>query len=96
LESPYYNFPELVQHILPFIPKSMVNYKFPNDKFIPSVSCPILIFHGTDDEVIYYGSSEKLQKLLKEEDEMIAIEGGHHNDLADFGLYHEVLGRVLE
>ncbi len=96
LESPYYNLPDLAGRYVPFIPRRLIKYKFRNDQLIQKVSCPILIFHGTEDEIIYFGSSLKLQKYFKPSDRLTAIEGGHHNDLEAFELYHHELTRVLE
>lgn len=96
LESPYYNLPDLAKKIFPFIPASMIRYKLRNDQSVGQISAPITIFHGTFDEVIYFGSSMKLERLLREKDRLIPIVGGHHNDLANFELYHEELGNILQ
>lgn len=96
LESPYYNFPDMVKKIYPFLPGFLVRYKLRNDLYIRNVSCPISIFHGTNDEVIYSGSSLKLKKLLKKSDSVFLIQGGRHNDLSDFQEYNICLARILE
>lgn len=96
LESPYYSMPDLVKNIFPFIPTFLLRYKFRTDKMIISVKCPITIFHGTLDEVIYYGSTLKLEKLLKDEDSIVPIIGGHHNDLDNFETYHQELVKALQ
>lgn len=95
LESPYYSLPDLTKEIFPFMPSFLLRYKFRNDQMIQSVKCPITIFHGIDDEVIYFGSTLKLEKLLKEKDTIVPIIGGHHNDLDDFETYHVGLAKVL-
>jgi len=96
LESPYYNLPDLAKKIFPFIPAKLIRYKLKNDERIQKISSPITIFHGTFDEVIYFGSSMKLEKLLQDKDQLIPIVGGHHNDLANFELYHEELANILQ
>ena len=95
LESPYYNLPDLAKKIFPFIPSFLMRYKFPNDQMIKLVRCPVTILHGTFDEVIYFGASQKLEKLLKEKDTFIPIVGGHHNDLANFKSYRKELANTL-
>lgn len=95
LESPYYSFPDLVKNILPIVPHFLLKYKLRNNKMIPLVKCPITIFHGTLDEVIYFESSIKLEKLIKVGDSVVPIVGGHHNDLDDFEEYHQELKKVL-
>lgn len=95
LESPYYNLPDLVHNIFPIVPSFLLKYKFRTDQMIQKVKCPITIFHGTIDEVIYFNSTVKLEKLLKKEDTVVPIIGGHHNDLEDFETYHQELAKVL-
>lgn len=95
LESPYYSLPDLAKNIYPFVPSFLLRYTFRNDQMIQLVKCPITIFHGTLDEVIYFGSTLKLEKLLKDEDVIVPIVGGHHNDLDDFEMYHIELAKVL-
>jgi hypothetical protein len=63
---------------------------------ISNVKCPVLVFHGSNDEVIHYDSSLKLKKHFKSSDRLVTIEGGHHNDLANFEVYHEELTRALQ
>ncbi len=96
LESPYFNLPDLVKRIFPFIPSFMIRYKLANNELIKNISCQVAIFHGTSDEVIYFGSSLKLEKLLKDGDRFIPIEGGHHNDLSQFEVYQQELASLLK
>jgi fermentation-respiration switch protein FrsA (DUF1100 family) len=56
--------------------------KFPNYKEIGRVRCPVLIMHGTRDEVIPIWHGRKLYELANEPRQFIAFEGGGHNDLA--------------
>jgi len=51
LESPYFNLPDLVHNMMPFVPKSFVRYELRNDIHIQKVSCPVLVFHGIKDEI---------------------------------------------
>ena len=95
LESPYYSLPDLATHILPVVPRFLVRFQFRNDQKIGKVACPVTIMHGTSDEVIYFESSVKLEKLLKSGDQMVPINGGHHNDLAAFEAYHKQIERIL-
>lgn len=95
LESPYYNMPDLVRSIVPVIPGFLLRFKFRIDKMIVKVKCPVLIFHGTEDEVIYYGSSLKLKKHFKSSDRLVTIEGGKHNNLDSFKIFHQELAAIL-
>ncbi len=96
LEAPFYNFPDLAKRYFPWVPRWMIRYKFRNDKYIERVECPVYIVHGTADEVINVAEGKKLAKKLKPEDELILIQGGHHNDLNFMTEYHEQLDRILK
>ena len=96
LEAPYYNLKDVASRLYPFLPVSiLLSYKFPTNRFLPDVKCKIVIFHGTDDEVIYSGSSKKLKKHLKKEDEIYFIEGAHHNDLEYYIEFKDKLKSTL-
>jgi len=85
LETPYYNFPSVVKHYLPFYPVDrMLHYKIPTFHFLQNVKAPITIFHGTGDGVITYSNAERLKPFLKSQDEFVTIENGSHNDLFTF------------
>lgn len=96
LESPYYNLPDLANKLMPFMPKSFVKYELRNDLHLQKCTCPVIIFHGTKDEIIYYGSSLKLEKLFGEDDRLVTLEGGHHNDLGEFNKYKVELAKALQ
>jgi len=70
-------------------------YKFSNVNHIKEVTYPILIFQGTDDWVVPMYSAERLKPFLKKDDRFVIIEGGSHNNLRDFKLYHETLKSAL-
>jgi alpha-beta hydrolase superfamily lysophospholipase len=81
LETPYYDFPSMLRQYLPVYPGWLIRYKFPTHEYLPKVTAPITIFHGTKDGVIRYSNAKKLKPFLKKTDEFITIEGGSHNDL---------------
>jgi len=60
--------------LLPFDP-------FPNLARLSRVNCPILIMHGTQDEVIPFWHGEELFKRAKAPKQFVPISGAGHNDL---------------
>ncbi|CAM8979929.1 unnamed protein product [Rhodiola kirilowii] len=52
------------------------------------VSCPVLVIHGTDDEVVDWSHGKQLWELCKEKYEPLWIKGGNHCNLE---LYPEYL-----
>jgi predicted esterase len=56
---------------------------------------PIVIFHGNQDEVIYYNSSLKLKELFKEKDTLITLNGQGHNGMSDNRDYIVEIQKIL-
>ncbi len=95
LESPYFNLADVGKVHYPYLPvRLLLRYRFENDRYLPLVRCPILIIHGTEDEVIPYASGLKLKNLVSKV-EMVTIAGGDHNNLSQFPEYSAALSRVL-
>lgn len=95
LQAPYFNIPDLAQEYFKIIPAFMVRYKLKTNEFIPKVKCPVIIFHGDEDEVIYTGSSYKLKELFKKEDRLIILKGQKHNGMNENEEYQRELKAVL-
>lgn len=96
LETPYYNIPTLFNYYAPIYPTSfMAKFNLPVNDFLQDVKAPVTIFHGTDDEIIPYSSTEKLKNVLKVGDEFITIEKGKHNNLSVFKVYQQKIDSLL-
>jgi uncharacterized protein len=81
LQAPYYSLPDLVENTIPFIPEFLLRYKLETNSYLLDCNMPIVIFHGTNDEEIYYNSSIKLQKSFKSGDTLITLNGLGHNGM---------------
>ena len=96
LETPCYSMTTLVAHYFPIYPVSrMLHYHFPTNEYLKEVTAPIIIFHGTNDGVVPYSNSKRLIPVLKQNDEFVTIEGGSHNDLNNFPIFHQKLDSLL-
>jgi hypothetical protein len=99
LESAFLSMRDIAAYHYPFIPGTLLDlglkYSMRTDMWIPNVTCPVYLFHGTADDIVPYSSSERLLKLIRTESRLIKIPGGGHNDLSDFTLYQEELERIL-
>lgn len=97
LETPYYSYPSVIKHYLPFYPiDRMIHYKIPTWHYIQNVKAPVTIFHGTDDKIITYSNAERLKQFLKPADAFITIKDGEHNDLFKFNEMIEKLDSLLK
>lgn len=95
LEAPFYSIEAIARRQLPFLPMSLLKYPMKTHTWIEYVDAPILILHGTRDEVVPFGDGERLLFHVKTPASFHAIEGGGHNDLARFPAYHAALDVAL-
>lgn len=97
LQAPYYSMTDMARHHYSFLPSFLLRYTFPTYQYLKDTKVPVTIFHGDQDEVIYYGSSAvKLKPYLKTGDTLITLHGQGHNGITDNPQYRATLQRVLE
>ncbi|MEP3836465.1 MAG: alpha/beta hydrolase [Algibacter sp.] len=98
LETPYYSILDVAQSRFPMFPvKYFLKYKLFSYQFIEAVNCPILILHGTNDQVVPYESAKKLYKVSpKEKTTFITFDGGGHGNLSSFDRYHQHMEKMLK
>jgi len=92
LETPFY---QLKQDRFKFFIPFGLKYRFPNYEYIQKITCPITIFHGTNDPIIPFEEAIKLKPLLKPGDKFIIIDKGGHRNLREYRLYHKELANIL-
>jgi alpha-beta hydrolase superfamily lysophospholipase len=95
LQAPYYSMTDMMRHTFPVIPTFILKYKLKTNEFIKHCKMPIVIFHGNQDEVIYYNSSLKLKELFKESDTLITLNGQGHNGMSDNRDYILEIQKIL-
>ena len=95
LQAPYYSMIDMMRNTYPVIPTFILKYKFETDKFIKDCEMPIVVFHGDQDEVIYYGSSLKLKEHFKIQDTLISLIGQKHNGMTNNPDYKIELQKIL-
>lgn len=97
LETPYYSLEDAAAEVAPIYPVGwMLHYELPTYAFLPKVTAPVTIFHGTRDNTVPYASGKKLEQFFKKGDEFVTLEGGRHNNLNDYPLFHQKLDSVLK
>jgi len=96
LETPYFSIGRLAAEQMPFLPTRLIlKYDFRSDLFLPKVTCPIYIFHGTEDELIPYQHAVDLKALLPEID-FTTIPEASHNNLDQFALFNKKIATILK
>ncbi len=81
LQAPYYSLIDMKNQRFSFVPDRLLKYKFETNKYIPQIEEPIMIVHGTADEVINYSASKRLSKLLKDHDHFLSHEAHGHGGI---------------
>lgn len=84
--------PMIFSPILFFVP---LKSTFSNVSRLPLIQCPILIIHGTEDELIPLDAVKKLAASGNEKTELIIIEGAGHMNIRHFDKYHEAVRKYL-
>lgn len=95
LQAPYYNLKDMMKQLYPVIPTFILRYNFATNEYLKKCRMPVAIFHGTKDEVIYYGSSLKLEKEFKKSDTLITLKGEVHNKITDNLQYQSALEKLM-
>ena len=95
LQSPYYSLTDMMRHTYSIIPTFILKYKFETHKHLRDCEIPVVIFHGDEDEVIYYGSSLKLKEEFKNKVQLITLRGQGHNGMSDNEDYRNGLKQLL-
>lgn len=96
LQAPYYNLTDMMKHTYSFVPTFLLKYKFATNEYLKNCTMPVVIFHGNQDEVIYYESSLKLQKEFKHSDTLITLPGQGHNGMTNNKEYKTELQKILK
>lgn len=95
LEAPYTSIVEVAQGDYPFLPVSwLLNYPLRSRDYISQVQCEVIIFHGTEDDVIPYEMGVEMSQLANKA-QLITVEGGDHMACFKSGPYQQKMFSLL-
>jgi uncharacterized protein len=80
LISPFSSVAEMAKRLLPFFPARFVRHRFDTQSKAAAIAVPVLIIHGTEDEVVPFAMGERLAGAFPQA-RLVQIPGGQHNDL---------------
>jgi len=81
LLTPYRSITAMAGEVFPWLPvRWLVRDRFDSESLAPSVTVPVRVVHGTDDEVIPFAHGEALARRFPR-GTLDRVVGGHHNDL---------------
>lgn len=98
LETPYTNLLDMTRTWVPHYPGWGLSFRLPQDQWVQGVSAPMLILHGTADEVVPYWMGERLVKLRTDlgfATRLVTIAGGDHKHLPDTPDWQNAIRKFL-
>ncbi len=93
LEAPLTTMPDVTKSVYPWLtPVSYLTLdRYDNLSKAPFFEMPVLVVHGSKDNVIPVEQGKKLFAAVgTAHKKLVILEGGSHNDLAEFGLLAEI------
>jgi fermentation-respiration switch protein FrsA (DUF1100 family) len=80
LESGFVSVPDMAAALYPWMPaRRLARIKYPTGEYLKAVSCPVLIVHGRDDEIIPFDQGRKLFERAREPKHFLEFRGGHND-----------------
>lgn len=97
LESAFTSVPDLAADLYPFLPaRSLSRFRYRTSEYLKTVSCPVLVVHSRDDEIIPFGHGRKLYDAAREPKQFLELRGGHNEGFLQSGsIYTEGLDAFL-
>jgi len=79
MESTFTSVPDLAAHLYPYLPvRYLSRFRYNTADNLSRVSCPILIVHSRDDEMIPFSHGRRLFETASEPKEFLEIRGSHN------------------
>ena len=80
IESGFTSVPSMGQRLYPFLPvRWLTHFKYDTVKYVQSVSCPVLVAHSKDDEIIPYDEGRKIFDAANNPKHFLEMRGGHND-----------------
>jgi uncharacterized protein len=95
LVTPFTSLAAAASRAYPLVPGWILKYPLRTDAIIGEVKSPVLLVHGTRDELIPLSDSEQLRSLARSPVELLVVDGAGHNDIQRFPAYLDGLAARL-
>jgi fermentation-respiration switch protein FrsA (DUF1100 family) len=84
LESTFTSIPAVMSNLLPLLPRGALlkSEVYPSGDKLPAIHAPVLIVHGTHDELIPVAEAHALYARANEPKQLFLVDGAGHNDVA--------------
>jgi fermentation-respiration switch protein FrsA (DUF1100 family) len=96
LETPFLSAVGVAAERYPYLPVGwLMQDQYRNDLWIAEVDEPVIIAHGTDDEVVGFSNGQRLWELVRDRVDFLIYHDGTHIDLWDRGLWDDLRPHLL-
>ncbi len=80
IESGFVSVPDMAAEVYPWLPaRRLARIGFPTGDYLKSVSCPVLVVHSRDDEIIPFDHGLRLFEFAYEPKQFLELWGGHND-----------------
>jgi len=80
IESGFVSVPDMAAELYPWLPaRRLARIGFPTGDFLQSASCPVLVVHSRDDEIIPFDHGLRLFGMAREPKQFLELRGGHND-----------------
>ena len=97
LQSAFTSVPDMASTLYPFLPaRLLARYGYTTGDYVRRLSCPILVIHSSEDEIVPYSHGRRLYEMANEPKEFLEIRGDHNGGaIMCAGIYQAAVGRFL-
>ncbi len=97
VESSFTSVPDIASDAYPFFPVRLLSrFRYSTIEYVREATCPVLVIHSTDDEIVPYEHGRKLVEAAKEPKGFLEISGGHNEGFVlDEERYREGIERFV-
>ena len=98
IESAFTSVPDIAAELYRFLPvRTLVRFQYDTKSHIAGISCPLLVIHSADDEIIPVRHGERLFEEAPGPKDYLQIFGDHNNGFLLSGtIYTEGLNKFLD
>jgi len=80
IESGFVSVPDMAAELYPWLPaRWLARIGFPAGDYLKTVTCPVLVVHSRDDEIIPFDQGLRLFEVSHEPKQFLELRGGHND-----------------
>jgi len=90
VESSFTSVPERAAELYPWLPVRVLSrLNYDTQAYLQKVTCPVLIIHSPDDEIIPFQHGQRLLEAAREPKQWLVISGDHNSGFLHSGKHYE-------